>query len=204
MTLYEELGVKKEATHEEIKKAYRKKANKTHPDHGGDAEKFGAITKAYKILSDEEKRKRYDNGEDPDGIGKATTARDMAVGGVLALFFAILNEKDSEYIDIFLVMRQNIENGISGLRKQINELGWEIKKMETTKKRISNKKSHENIFVDGINAHIADMQRDQAKLEEQIKIGKLQLEIVDDYKFEVETMGSRRWDIMSFGNYTGL
>ena len=61
---YEILGVKKTATGEAIKKAYRKLAMKYHPDHsGGDKnaeEKFKKISEAYAVLSDKEKRQQYD------------------------------------------------------------------------------------------------------------------------------------------------
>ena len=61
---YQLLGVKKDASDEEIKKAYRKLAMKYHPDHTkGDKaaeEKFKKISEAYAVLSDKEKRKEYD------------------------------------------------------------------------------------------------------------------------------------------------
>ena len=50
--LYEVLGIQFDATCEEIKKAWREKARKHHPDKGGDAEKFAAIQKAFETLSD--------------------------------------------------------------------------------------------------------------------------------------------------------
>lgn len=61
---YSMLGVKKEASDTEIKKAYRKLAMKYHPDHAkGDKsaeEKFKKISEAYAVLSDKDKRKEYD------------------------------------------------------------------------------------------------------------------------------------------------
>jgi curved DNA-binding protein len=61
---YEVLGVKRDATESEIKSAYRKLARKYHPDVNKtkDAEqKFKDINEAYEVLSDKEKRNRYDN-----------------------------------------------------------------------------------------------------------------------------------------------
>ena len=61
---YQILGVKKDASQEEIKKAYRKLAMKYHPDHTkgdkGAEEKFKKISEAYAVLSDKDKRKEYD------------------------------------------------------------------------------------------------------------------------------------------------
>ena len=58
---YAILGVAKGASQDDIKKAYRKLANKHHPDKGGDEEKFKEAKEAYEILSDEQKRAAYDN-----------------------------------------------------------------------------------------------------------------------------------------------
>jgi curved DNA-binding protein len=61
---YEVLGVSKTATADDIKKAYRKLARKYHPDvNPGDKsteERFKEINEAYEVLSDPDKRKRYD------------------------------------------------------------------------------------------------------------------------------------------------
>lgn len=57
---YDILGVKKDATPDQIKKAFRKLARKHHPDVGGDEEKFKEINSAYETLSDTEKRAQYD------------------------------------------------------------------------------------------------------------------------------------------------
>jgi len=58
---YEILGINKNASPEEIKRAFRDLAQKYHPDKpGGDAEKFKQINEAYQVLSDPEKKQMYD------------------------------------------------------------------------------------------------------------------------------------------------
>jgi DnaJ-class molecular chaperone len=72
MDLYQQLGVKRGASEAEIKKAYRSLAKQLHPDRNTDnpkaAERFAKVTQAYDLLSDRDKRARYDRGEiDEDG-----------------------------------------------------------------------------------------------------------------------------------------
>lgn len=63
---YSTLGVSRNASDDEIKKAYRKLAMKHHPDRGGDQKKFAEIQSAYDVLSDPSKKEMYDLGGDPN------------------------------------------------------------------------------------------------------------------------------------------
>ena len=67
---YDVLGVGREATAEEIKKAYRRLARQLHPDVNPDEEdRFKEVTMAYEVLSDPQKREMYDLGADPFSTG---------------------------------------------------------------------------------------------------------------------------------------
>ena len=57
---YELLEITKDATNQHIKKAFRKKALKQHPDKGGNPERFKRLKEAYDTLLDPEKRQLYD------------------------------------------------------------------------------------------------------------------------------------------------
>jgi DnaJ-class molecular chaperone len=81
---YSTLGVARGATEAEIKSAYRKLAKELHPDKNRDnpkaAEKFSAATNAYDLLSDKDKRARFDRGE-IDGDGNPTAPFGFGGGG---------------------------------------------------------------------------------------------------------------------------
>lgn len=71
---YKTLKVEKTATKDEIKRAFRKAAHTHHPDKGGDEEKFKEVNEAYQVLSDEQKRAKYDqfgSNFDQPGAGGA-------------------------------------------------------------------------------------------------------------------------------------
>ena len=61
MDHYETLGISRDASEQEVKRAFRKLASKHHPDKGGDQEEFKRIQGAYEVLSDPDKRAQYDN-----------------------------------------------------------------------------------------------------------------------------------------------
>lgn len=69
--LYDLLDVAPDASGDDIKRAYRRKAREHHPDAGGDEETFKQVTHAYQVLSDEQKRARYDRfGDDGTPAGR--------------------------------------------------------------------------------------------------------------------------------------
>lgn len=84
---YKVLGVSKDATQAEIKAAYRKLAHKYHPDHNPDdknaVKKFHAVNDANEILSDPDKRARYDayEYEEPTPAKKSKKKESVAKGG---------------------------------------------------------------------------------------------------------------------------
>lgn len=87
---YEVLGIKKDASQNDIKRAYRKMAKKYHPDtNAGDAgaeERFKEISEAYSVLNDPEKKKLYDRFGHGAFDGSAPGAEEGAYGGGFAGF----------------------------------------------------------------------------------------------------------------------
>ncbi|KQM59948.1 MULTISPECIES: DnaJ C-terminal domain-containing protein [unclassified Sphingomonas] len=81
---YATLGVARGATEADIKKAYRKLAKELHPDRNKDnkaaSDRFGKVTQAYDLLTDKDKRARFDRGE-IDGDGNPASPFGFGAGG---------------------------------------------------------------------------------------------------------------------------
>lgn len=113
---YNVLGVNKNATQDEIKKAYRKLSKKYHPDRkDGNEEKFKEINEAYSILGDEQKRREYDNPNVNDGWGGSW----FSSSGFHNPFGGFGGRMRQMYSDIQVQVVIPIEDAYTGCKKQV-------------------------------------------------------------------------------------
>ncbi len=87
---YADLGISRDASAEEIKKAYRRSARRLHPDvnPGPEAEEqFKKVSQAYDVLSDTDKKQSYDMGSDPYGGGAAGFGQGFSFSDIMDAFF---------------------------------------------------------------------------------------------------------------------
>lgn len=132
---YELLGVKKDASTDEIKKAYRRLARKYHPDlNPGDKsseKKFKEINEAYEVLSDSKKRAEYDQfgktefGSGPEFGGFRTQGPDFGFGGFEDIFSNLFRNYSQEDIrlkgpDLVTSLDITLEEAYSGATKSIS------------------------------------------------------------------------------------
>lgn len=112
MSHYETLGVEPHASAEEIKKAYRAKARKSHPDLGGDKESFSRVLTAFNVLSDPGKRERYDKtGDDSE----------QRMPGAQEILGAMIMEAMASDGDPILVIRRTLHSRLAESKKQVKE-----------------------------------------------------------------------------------
>lgn len=141
---YEILGLKKDASDDEIKKAFRRKAIEFHPDkEGGDETKFKEINEAYEVLKDPSKRQRYDQfghagvggaggGGDPfagfGGFGRGGQEMhfdfgDLGLGDILGSFFETgrggPRTRQARGSDVETLLEIDFEEAVFGVTKNI-------------------------------------------------------------------------------------
>ncbi len=92
--LYQSLGVGKDASPDDIKRAHRQGVQQHHPDKGGDRDAFEAVQHAYVVLSDPERRSRYDATGDADTSPEQNEMAEIAAMVIGAFDRAIGNAKD--------------------------------------------------------------------------------------------------------------
>ena len=95
--LYETLGVGRDATPDEIKKAHRAGVKKHHPDRGGERETFEQVQRAFLVLHDPEKRQRYDETGDDASASSVDQTQSEVARLVIGAFDRALTELQGNF-----------------------------------------------------------------------------------------------------------
>ncbi len=196
MTPYETLGVPPDADTAAIKAAYRTAAKTAHPDAGGSAEAFGALTHAYELLSDWERRANFDATGDDGGTRPDNTQAAL----LQSLAAAILNA-----ISVAVQMGGNpFERDIVGIAKaEVRKRKAKAKKDQADfEKDAATTERAASKFIrikDAPDNHIRDLLLGQARMirsqigviEAQIGRDQALLELLDLYRFEADPAAPR-------------
>lgn len=189
MSLYDTLQVKVEATPEQIKKAYRKLAGVHHPDKGGDAEVFKELVAAYNILSDSDKRQRYDSGESAENIQKATMDLDTQIlNSLLGLFVMVVAQvQNVDNEDLIQIMRLNVKHSMDDIDRQVKSEELKIKRFETAIRKLKTQNEN-NYFVQASMSQIAGSNARITALRDQRKVGEGGMKFLEAYSYEVDPL----------------
>ena len=187
---YETLGVKPEATQDEIKRSFRAKAKTCHPDHHpGDKEKeawFKRLSEAYAVLSDPDTRRHYDE------TGEAPKGQENILGEAYSLIVQTFQRlRDAEGDNIFFGdplkrMQDMFTEGMSDAKGHIKKLQEKNKRNE----KLTRKISHKNGGSAFLHAALADENRrnevEIGKTGLSIEIMKKAVAVLEEYSFAAE------------------
>lgn len=182
MSHYDTLGVTRDADAATIKAAYRKLAQRYHPDmnqgeaSAGAEAMFKEVARAYEVLGDEAARARYDaTGEDREAPTLDVQAREL----LLNVFKAAL-EQDGDAVAQANAM---LANGKAEMTAQRTELQRRLRRYEKRSGRIKVKKG-DNLEQWIIDQHIADLKANLAKLDEAMRVRDAAAKLAENYEPE--------------------
>lgn len=191
---YEILGVGRDATIAQVKRAYRSKAKQAHPDGGGDAKAFGDAFTAMRILCDTEKRRKFDEtgevaGDNPDNV------RSSALQVIQQQMSAIVNafiqhgfnpQLDPRRMDILKRIKEGLQAEIAQAKSGIAN-GEQIAEFHRDMaKRLDGGDVPGNPLAASFHSQAAGAEGTIANLKSGILCRELALEIVAKYKFKFD------------------
>ena len=188
---YEVLGLKCTATSAQIKNAFRKRAKATHPDHGGSSEEFSKVMRANLILSDTERRKKYDTTGEVDDRQpeQSVPAAMMHIIGFFsaAITFASSQNHEAFTLDLVDAAKQNFTNNIDQLEKNKKV---PLKSIALTNKMLKQlkAKSETDILLVALRNNIREFELTIRNLDNTIEQFKDAIVLLRDYKFMAEKM----------------
>lgn len=187
--LYSTLGVPRSADKAAIRRAYRKKAKSAHPDTGGSVEKFGALQRAHDILTDPDRRAKYDsNGDESDAPVDQSMAK--AMQNIAAAFDEVLanvengGRKPTE-ANLVGMLTDLLKSKKSPIVKSISVIAEAIRLNEMMLGRFS-VKSGNNVMEPLIRARVDQLKMAKESNEKIVASIDLSIEVVGRHRY--------RWD----------
>lgn len=170
-SLYETLDLKPGCDADAIKAAHRRLAKQYHPDvvKDGDVERFLAVTTAYRVLSDPDRRKRYDDDGTYDD-GAVQSEQQRIASNLAGVFSRLLDsgEATDPTVSVINAMKKIIRDGNAKMRRAMDEMDLELKKLQSVRETITRKdEDRPNLFANVIDVRATKVStlRDQAQAE---------------------------------------
>lgn len=185
--LYDKLGVKPDATPDQIKKAFRKKARQLHPDHNPNDPKkeqeFKEVAIAYDILSDPTRRQWYNETGDENS---ADTTKQEAMNLFLEIVITnIMKKNKSIFIsDFFKEIREAFKVSAKDYVKHIKAIKQTVKHLEKVLERVIHKDGENSFIHVAINNEMHKALADANKLKQKIRVVNKAYKIAKEYNFK--------------------
>jgi curved DNA-binding protein CbpA len=208
---YSTLGIDKNATAEDVKDAYRKKARQAHPDAGGTSDEFGKVRTAYLVLSNPKRRAKFDADGDMGDDSPKESTHNLAIGYIMTTIIAVMRQwisgggADPETFDLIAACRANVTNQLTEVTQKIDLSTKGAIKFRAVASRLKKRrnKKEKSMIEHALLAQASAVERDLETLTNIRRAHDLALEMLDDHEFMYQvqqraTMGARPGDLNSF------
>lgn len=189
--LYKYFGINKTATKEEIKKAYRKKAKKLHPDYNPDIDQvlFDECNKYYKILIKDNLRADYDKTGDVSSVNESNE-NSIIMSMLAQAFERIIQNRnyDLKTENVFDLMINGMNNEVEEFNQKIEKSKELLKEADDIIDRISMKTDdvNENIFIQIMIGKKENVNKEVVVLKKRIKQLNSAIDILKGYEYRVD------------------
>jgi len=181
---YEILGVRRDATDEQVKAAYRRRAKATHPDSGGNPEAFSRVQKAYELLLDPVRRKVFDDTGYDVELADPIDLQALIVIEKLVNQLT-LDEREPGTFDPLARMRSDLSEEMRKARFSKRELERHASRIEHHLERLE-KRPATDILGSMLRARIKAISTAIGETEAKIKANERACEMLYDYTYEVD------------------
>ncbi|KRB51285.1 molecular chaperone DnaJ [Rhizobium sp. Root708] len=181
---YEILGVRRDASDDQIKAAYRRRAKATHPDSGGDPAAFGRVQKAYELLLDPVRRKVFDDTGYDVELADPVDLQALIVIEKLVNELT-LDEREPGSFDPLARMRSDLSEEMRKARFSKRELERHAARIEHHLERLD-KRPTTDILGSMLRARIKAITTAVSETEAKIKASERACEMLYDYSYEID------------------
>lgn len=211
MNPYEVIGVRRNSSAKTILKAYRRLAMEHHPDRNpGDEEaaaRFEAVQRAYELLRDPARRKRYDETGDASEP-RATQHPDAELMAVLGPCLSqvvdqlVEQGKRAESVDVVAAMREWLREAKSHRVKIRSKVGRMLTFYRETVARFRREGDDENCFASLARTQVQMLEAQDAQLEREVVLAGRCSDYLDRYGYDFERMIAGR-QVPAYGAMSG-
>jgi curved DNA-binding protein CbpA len=196
-SLYDKLGVEKNASKEEIKNAYRKKAKENHPDAGGNKEAMSELAEIYSILSNDKKRAKYD----ATGETKETPFGERFMGFINEIFVRMIEEEgDVVHKDLIKAFQNKAKVILNELIKAKQKQERNQKKFTEVLTRLKSKNNKHVFMV--LESKQNDLKQSISQYEDEIEFINKCIDALKSYYYDFEQQQEPPLPTFSMGGFS--